>query len=100
MLTWTWNQPSSIKQVSVGDAGADSGPTAQVSVELLTPSGQWVAAAAVSDRSVGDAPGAAPYLLASFDQGIEATALRVVIHGEGVVSAMDVHALASTSAKT
>ena len=83
VLTWTWNQPSSIKQVSVGDAGADSGPTGQVSVELLTPSGQWVPAAAVSDRSVGDAPGAAPYLLASFDQGIEATALRVVIHGEG-----------------
>ena len=69
-----------------------SGPTSGVSVELRTPSGSWVVAAATAG-SVGDAPGAAPYLLASFEHGIQATALRVVIHGNGQVSALDVHAL-------
>jgi hypothetical protein len=97
VMTWTFRQPSTINQVSVGAAGVDTAPTGRVSVELLTPAGQWAVAAA-TDRSVGDAPGAAPYLLASFDQGMAAVALRVVIHGEGVVSAMDVHALASVPA--
>jgi hypothetical protein len=92
VLTWTWDRPTSIEQVSVGGAGADSGPTSGVSVELRTASGSWVEAAATAG-SVGDAPGAAPYLLASFEHGIQATALRVIVHGNGQVSTQDVHAL-------
>jgi hypothetical protein len=92
VINWTWQQPTTIEQVSVGAAGVDSGPTASVSVELLTPSGSWVVAASTAG-SVGDAQGAAPYLLARFSHGVVATALRVVIHGQGLVSAEDVHAL-------
>jgi hypothetical protein len=97
VINWTWNQPTTVEQVSVGAAGVDSGPTGSVSVELRTPAGTWVVAAATA-RSVGDAPGAAPYLLASFSGGMTATALRVVVHGQGTVSAEDVHALATGAA--
>jgi hypothetical protein len=94
VINWTWQQPTTIEQVSVGAAGADSEPTSSVSVELLTPSGSWVVAASTAG-SVGDAKGAAPYLLAQLGHGVVATAMRVVIHGQGLVSAEDVHALAT-----
>ncbi len=92
VLTWDWGGAATVRQVSVGAAGAVSGPTAGVRVELRLPSGAWTSVAAAG-TAVGDIPGTAPFLLASFPQGITATALRVIIQGSGQVSAMDVHAL-------
>jgi hypothetical protein len=96
VFTWTWDHAVNLQQVSLGAAGVDTGPTGSVTIDLLTPSGSWVTVATASS-SVGDAPGATPYLLAAFGQGMTATAMRVTVHGTGVVSAMDVHALAGGS---
>jgi hypothetical protein len=96
-LTWSWPTPASVRQVSVGEAGANPGPTGGVRVELRAPSGAWVPVAG-APGSVGDLPGATPDLLVSFPSGLPATGLRVVITGTGQVSALDVHALAGSAA--
>jgi hypothetical protein len=95
VLTWDWGHAATLRQVSVGAAGATAGPTGGVTVQVRQPSGEWVPVAATA-ASVGDAPGGVPFLLTSFPQGMVATAVRVVVRAGGLVSAMDVHALADT----
>jgi hypothetical protein len=93
VITWDWGHAATLRQISVGAANAVSGPTGRVTVEVRMPSGEWVPVASTA-AGVGDGPGAAPFLLSSFPQGLVATAVRVTIDGAGPVVAMDVHALA------
>jgi len=99
--TWTFAQPSSVDQVSVGVAEAIAGSTTGVTVELLGLDGRWFTVAqapgAVGGPSVPTGDGArhpsTPYLLNVFEQPVEATAMRVTIGGTGRVSLLDVHVL-------
>lgn len=91
-LTWSWDAPAQVSQVSVGGARSLDGATSRVEVQLLDAAGRWSTVAS-SSSGVGDAPGRTPYLLATLPSGTVATALRVVIDGAGRVAAVDVHAL-------
>jgi hypothetical protein len=51
---------------------------------------------AAARSSVGDGPGAVPYLLATLPAGVDASALRVIVHGVTTATVSDVHALGPT----
>lgn len=95
---WSWSAPVSLQQVSVGAAGF-SGPgsgTSVVTVEVEVAPGTWRTVARAAS-GVGDGA-AAPFLLVHLAPGVEATAVRLVAHGQGPsFSVADVHALASGS---
>jgi hypothetical protein len=94
-LEWDWNNLAPVTQVSVGEA-ASTVSTRSVVLQLRGSDGTWRTVAA-SRSVVGDEKGAAPYLLASLAAGSEATAMRLVITGQGAPAAADVHALGPTS---
>jgi hypothetical protein len=90
-LTWTLPAPRPISQVAVGEAGASRGASG-VEVDLLTPAGTWYRVAS-SGRGVGDGAVNTPFLLAPLRQPVMATALRITVHGQGQIAALDVSAL-------
>jgi hypothetical protein len=94
-LEWDWNNLAPVTQVSVGQA-ASALSTASVVLQLRGSNGTWRTVSA-SRSAVGDEKGAAPYLLASLPPGSQATAMRLVITGQGAPAAADVHALGPTS---
>jgi hypothetical protein len=94
-LEWDWNSPAQVTQVSVGEAAAAIATTSVV-LQLRGSDGTWRTVAA-SRSAVGDEKDAAPYLLASPPAGSQATAMRLLISGQGAPGAADVHALGPTS---
>ncbi|MDQ6614903.1 MAG: hypothetical protein M3083_09170 [Actinomycetota bacterium] len=94
-LTWSWKQPVSISQLSLGAAGASTTETTKVEVSMRHPDGTW--------KIVTAAPGAVgadprhPFVLATFPTAEYITAVRVVVivprGGSATVAAHDVHAL-------
>ncbi|HEY3810123.1 MAG TPA: hypothetical protein VGL49_01720 [Acidimicrobiales bacterium] len=92
-LTWQWSHLQPVTQVSVGAAGATG--TTSVTVQLRVADGAWQTVAAARS-SVGDGPGAVPYLLATLPAGVDASALRVIVHGVTTATVSDVHALGPT----
>jgi hypothetical protein len=90
ILQWAWGGAQTLTQVSVGEAGATSGPTGPIQLQIQRPSGAWTTVAS-SNGAVGDG-GAAPFLLAQLPAGTHARAVRLVIHATGTVMAADVRA--------
>jgi len=95
VLTWSFPAVEQLAQVSVGEAGQVAGLADGVSVQVLLPDGTWYTLARAA-RGVGAAPGDAPFLLDQLATPIDASALRVVVSGQGPVYALDVAALAET----
>lgn len=87
-VEWAWSGSRSLRQVSVGEAGLAQGRTSSVELDVRSPDGTWQVAAR-SLSAVGDGKGAAPFLLASYDQGRPATAIRVVVKGTGGLASVD-----------
>jgi hypothetical protein len=98
-LTWRWSGSEPVTQVSVGEASAGD-RTRSVALQLQQPGAGW-RTVAMAHSSVGDGPGAAPYLLAQLSQPVAATGMQLVLTasaGKAVVpSSSDVVALAGTS---
>jgi hypothetical protein len=94
-LEWDWSDLAPVTQVSAGEA-ATTGSTTAVVLQLRGSNGTWRTVAA-SQSPVGDGRDAAPYLLANLPADSQATAMRLVITGEGVPVATDVHALGPDS---
>jgi hypothetical protein len=94
-LEWDWGQPVPVVQVSVGELSAAGGAVGSVTAQIRSADGQWVTVAG-SRGGVGDAPGSAPYLLAALPSATEATALRLVVDANALVSVNDVHVIART----
>jgi hypothetical protein len=90
-LTWSFPRPRALSQVSVGEAGAGGTPQG-VELQVEAPDGRW-ASVASSPTAVGDQRGAAPVLVATLVSGTRARAVRVVVHGSGTATALDVSAL-------
>ncbi|HUE58651.1 MAG TPA: phospholipid carrier-dependent glycosyltransferase [Acidimicrobiales bacterium] len=98
-VTLTWDTPSVVTQVSVGEASLSGAPTASSTLQILTPAGEWVTEAQ-SRGAVGDGAHAAPYLLAALPSGTVATAVRVVLSGPdpgAPAFVSDLHALGSSA---
>jgi hypothetical protein len=90
-LTWSFPSSRALSQVSVGEAGAAGTPQG-VALQVEAPDGRWASVAA-SPTAVGDESGARPLLLATLVAGTRARAVRVVVHGSGTATALDVNAL-------
>lgn len=98
-VTLTWDTPSVVTQVSVGEASFSGAPTSGSMLQILTPAGEWVTAAQ-SRGPIGDGAHAAPYLLAALPSGTVATAVRVVLSGPdpgAPAFVADLHALGSSA---
>jgi hypothetical protein len=80
VIEYDWGGPRTVQQVSIGEATSTATPTTSVQVELRTAAGRWLNVAG-AHSAVGDGPGRAPYLLATFPDGRVATGLRVVVTG-------------------
>ena len=92
-LTWSWPQPVSISQISLGAAGALDGPTTSVKVAVRSPDGIWREVAAASG-AVGAESGN-PFLLVGAPQPDLVTSVRVTVttSGPATVAIHDFHAL-------
>ncbi|MHB1928545.1 MAG: hypothetical protein ACYCUG_03815 [Acidimicrobiales bacterium] len=90
-ITWSLARPSTLVQVSVGEAGVQHGASTGVALQILPVGGTWRTVASGAGN-VGDG-GAAPFLLAQLDQGVRISAVRVVVDGAGRVYAEDAAAL-------
>jgi hypothetical protein len=93
-LTWTWDAPAGVDQVSVGSVAALSGETGAVRVDLQGADGAWHPVAASPGR-VGDG-GVAAYLMVQLARPVVAKALRITVAAAAPVAVLDVHALASS----
>ncbi|MHB1533818.1 MAG: hypothetical protein ACYC1D_04240 [Acidimicrobiales bacterium] len=96
VFEWNWGSPRPVTQVSVGEAAAVAGATGVVKAQLLEPGRGWVTVASHAG-GVGDQAGAGPYLLAAMAP-TQASALRVIVSGNGFVGVQDVHALGPITA--
>jgi hypothetical protein len=102
VIEYDWGAPRTVQQVSVGEAALTGSPTSSVEVDLRAPDGRWLSVAR-ANSAVGDGPGRAPYLLATFANGSEATAMRVVVTGTqpgATASVSDVAALGQSAPTT
>jgi hypothetical protein len=90
-LTWSWDGPAAVQQVSVGGADASLGPTSSVTVQLGSPEGTWQTVASTGS-AVGEGR-ATPWLLVAFPHPVPATAVRVTVRGQGDVAVHDLHVL-------
>jgi hypothetical protein len=90
-LTWSFPRPRALSQVSVGEAGA-GGTQRGVVLQVQAPGGRW-ASVASAPKGVGDRSGNGAFLLATLAPGTRARAVRVVVHGSGMATALDVNAL-------
>ncbi len=80
--SWYFGGAALVSQVSVGEAWNPVGSTSSVELQLETPAGVWETVDSASG-SVGGGPAAAPWLLKSFLNPIDATAVRVVVGSHG-----------------
>lgn len=98
VLTWSWNIPVPLSQLSLGAAGGVESTTASIQVSARSPDGSW--------RVLGAAPGAVgasertPFLLVRPPRSEVVTALRVTVGvnggqkpGSSTVAIHDFHAL-------
>jgi hypothetical protein len=80
VLEYDWPGSRSVQQVSLGEAALAGTPTTSVEVDLRGTDGRWQKVAA-APSAVGDGRGRAPYLEASFADGVPATGMRIVVTG-------------------
>jgi hypothetical protein len=80
-LTWTWNTPEPVTQVSLGGV---SGHVTGESIALRSAAGEWTPVAS----------GTEPFLVRQ-TAGLEATAVRVIVQGDGRLGVHDLHVLAT-----
>jgi hypothetical protein len=91
-LTWTLGGDRPISQVSVGEAGTTVGDARSVALQVQRPHGGWATVAAAPE-GVGDGSHHVAFLLATLPAGTRVQAVRVVVHGSGQATALDVSAL-------
>jgi hypothetical protein len=90
-LTWTWNQPGQVSQVTLGALAPTDGSLGGALIEARTIGGGWETISAVVGP-VGDGS-ATPYVLIRLSKPLMATALRVTVTGEGTIGIHDLHVL-------
>ena len=91
-IEWHWRAAQSLRQVSVGEAAALTGPTTGVELQIEAPDGSWRTVAG-TNAAVGDGGHDAPYLLAALPAGTQAVGMRLIVTGGSGVAASDVAAL-------
>ena len=91
IITWSLARPSTLDQVSVGEAGVLHGASSRVALQILPVGGAWRTVTSATGNIGGG--GAAPFLLAQLSHGVKVSAVRVVVDGSGRVYAEDAAAL-------